>query len=159
MLHLTVKDWEIKCPYKYKDAMLVTAKADSSFCLKYDYNGVYLCLDTVHPYYYQVQCQLFVTGVEYKGPKFVQRVLPDTDIWDRMLTRVILFYKKGVLTEILGQWYTRSSAQPCLSESPSTDSNEDGPWCFCQQNIEDSRLIGCDKVGCNLVVSHVLCWT
>ena len=31
--------FEIKCPYKYKDAMLVTAAADSSFCLKYDDNG------------------------------------------------------------------------------------------------------------------------
>ena len=56
---------EIKCPYKYKDAMLVAAAADSSFCPKYDHNGVHLCVDTVHAYYYQVQCQLFVTGVEY----------------------------------------------------------------------------------------------
>ena len=31
---------------------LITAAADSSFCLKYDDNGVDLCLDTVHPYYY-----------------------------------------------------------------------------------------------------------
>ena len=109
---------EIKCPYKYKDAMLVAAAADSSFCLKYDDNGVDLCLDTVHAYYYQVQCQLFVTGVEYcdfvvwtTKDLFVQRVLPDTDFWDRMLPRAILFYKKGVLPEMLGQWFTRSSAQ------------------------------------------------
>ena len=155
---------EIKCPYKYKDAMLVTAAADSSFCLKYDDNGVDLCLDTVHPYYYQVQCQLFVTGVEYcdfvvwtTKDMFVQRVLPDTEFWDRVLTRAILFYKKGVLPEILGQWYTRSSAQPHLTESPSTDSDEDGPWCFCQQHIEDSQLIGCDKAACKIQWFHMSC--
>ena len=74
---------EIKCPYKYKDAMLVAAAVESSFCLKYDDNGVDLCLDTVHAYYYQVQCQLFVTGVEYCN--FVVwttkdlRVLPDNE--------------------------------------------------------------------------------
>ena len=33
------KDSEIKCPYKYKDAILVTTATDSSFCLKYDDNG------------------------------------------------------------------------------------------------------------------------
>ena len=43
--------------------MLVAAAVDSIFCLKYDDNGVDLCLDTVHAYYYQLQCQLFVSGV------------------------------------------------------------------------------------------------
>ena len=65
---------EAKCPYKCKDAMLVAAAVDSIFCLKYDDNGVDLCLDTVHAYYYQLQWQLFVSGVlrfcclDYKGP-------------------------------------------------------------------------------------------
>ena len=31
---------------------------------------------------------------------FLQRVLPDTEFWDRVVTRAILFYKKGVLPEI-----------------------------------------------------------
>ena len=77
---------EIKCPYKYKDAILVTAVADSSFCLKFDDSGIYMRLDTVHPYYYQVQCQLSVTGVKYSDfvvlttkDMFVQQVLPNTD--------------------------------------------------------------------------------
>ncbi|CAH3153293.1 unnamed protein product [Porites lobata] len=69
----------------------------------------------------------------------------------------IRFYKKGVLPEILGQGYTRSSAQPRLTESPSTESDEDGPWCFCQQHIEDSRLIGCDKAGCKIQWFHMSC--
>lgn len=108
---------EIKCPYMYKDVMLVTAAADSRFCLKYDDNGIYLYLDTVHPYYYQVQRQLSVTGVKCidfvvwtTKDLFVQRVLPDTDFRNRMLTRTSLFYKRGVLPEILGLRYTLSSA-------------------------------------------------
>lgn len=118
----------------------------------------------MHNCYYQVQCQLFVTGVEYcdfvvwtTKVLFVQRVLPDNDFWDRKLTRAILFYKKGVLAEMLGQWFTRSSAQPHLGESQSTDSDKDGPWCLYQQHIEGSQLIECNKVGRKIQWFHMSC--
>ncbi|XP_068743560.1 uncharacterized protein [Montipora capricornis] len=157
---------EIKCPYKYKDSMLVSAaKAnDSSFCLKYNEEEMSLSVDTCHAYYYQVQCKLFVTGVEYcdfvvwtNKDIFIQRILPDTEFWDRTLTRAILFYKKGVLPELLGRWFSRSSPLPHATVTPASDSDDDGPWCYCQQYIEGSQLIGCDKPDCKIQWFHMSC--
>ena len=61
--------------------MLVTAVNDSSFWLEWSENEIGLYLDTIHPYYYQVQCQLFVTHAEYcdfvvwtKKDMFIQSV-------------------------------------------------------------------------------------
>ena len=60
-----------------------------SFNLKYNENEVEFYLDTIHPYHYEV-CHLFVTGVEYcdfvvwtEKDIFIQRVLPDTEFWEK----------------------------------------------------------------------------
>ena len=145
--------------------LVIAAKAnDSSFCLKYSEEEMSLSVDTCHPYYYQVQCQLFVTGVEYcdfvvwtNKVIYVQRLLPDTEFWDRALTRAILFYKKGVLPELLGRWFSRSSPLPLATVSPASDSDDDGPWCYCQQYIEGSPLIGCNKPDCKIQWFHMPC--
>ena len=155
---------EIKCPYKYKDTTLGIAAKDSSFWPSCNENGGGLNLDMGHPYYYQVQCQLFVTGLENcdfvvwtEKDLFIQRVLPDTEFWKRVFPKVILFYKKGVLPELLGRWFTRLSALPQPTASPVTDSDEDVVWCYCKQFIEESQLIGCDKPDCEIQWFHMSC--
>ena len=55
---------EIKCPYSHRNESIEsTASNDPSFCLKKDEDLLYL--DHKHPYYYQVQTQMFVCNVEY----------------------------------------------------------------------------------------------
>lgn len=144
--------------------MLATAAEDRNFCLKYDGNGIGLYLDTVHQYYYQMQCQLFITGVEYcdfvvwtEKDLFIQQVLPDTEFWGRSLTRATLFYKKGVLPELIARWSTQSSTQLPTIASSASDSDDDGPWCNCQQYIEGSQLIGCDNPDCQIQWFHMSC--
>ena len=95
---------EIKCPYKCKDTLLVTDANDGSFLLKCIENEVGLYLDTIHPHYYQVQCQLFVTGEEYCD--FV--VWTEKDIFIQSVTR----YR--VLGKIIGKGDTvLLSSQSC----------------------------------------------
>ena len=55
---------EIKCPYAYRNSKIAEAADQKNFCLKKDEFGkVYL--DKSHAYYYQVQAQIFICGVEY----------------------------------------------------------------------------------------------
>ena len=56
---------EIKCSYSYCGETVLSATLnDTNFCLKRDDDGA-LHLDPGYSYYYQVQTQMFVCGVEY----------------------------------------------------------------------------------------------
>ena len=55
---------EIKCPYAYKDSTISEAVGQKNFCLKKDEFGK-IFLDKSHAYYYQIQAQIFICGVEY----------------------------------------------------------------------------------------------
>ena len=84
---------------------------------------------------------------------FAERVLPDTEFWERSLPRVIDFYKKGVLPELLAKWFTRSNRANQSVTAP----DEDASWCYCQTFIEDSTLIGCDNPECAIQWFHMSC--
>ena len=80
---------EIKCPFCHRnDNIYDSAEQDKKFCLKKNADGL-LSLDHSHPYYYQVQTQIFVCGVDYgdfvvctfpensKPVIHIERTLPD----------------------------------------------------------------------------------
>ncbi len=84
---------EIKCPFCHRsDTIHDSAEHDKKFCLKKNADGL-LGLDHSHPYYYQVQMQIFICGVDYgdfvvctfpdngKPVLHIERVLPDPDFW------------------------------------------------------------------------------
>jgi len=85
-------------PYKYKDAMLVAALADSSSCLNYDDNGIDFCpgycsclfLSRAESVIYNWSEVLWFCCLDYKT-HFRSEVLPGTNFWDRMLSRAIPF--------------------------------------------------------------------
>ena len=64
---------------------------------------------------------------------------------------------KCILLELVGKWYTR----PCNLQGPGAMSDEsddsDGEWCFCEQYIADSKLIGCDNGSCPIKWYHITC--
>ena len=154
---------EIKCPHKFKDSLISTAILDTTFCLEYDEASAKIHLKKNHAYFYQVQCQLLVTELVYcdfvvwtNKDLFVERILPDSEFIKSCTTRAKDFYLRAVLPELLGKWFTRSSAVQSV-ELPLSDSEEEGIWCSCQQHIEDSQLIRCDNANCPIQWFHLPC--
>ena len=95
---------EVKCPYCKRDSTMDDAADDPKFCLQKNSEGV-LCLKSTHQYYYQVQAQLFVSGLPYcdfvvfsgSNNIFVQRIIPDAEFWGAANIHVKQFYVSGIL--------------------------------------------------------------
>ena len=158
---------EIKCPYAYKDAVISDAAGKKNFCLKKDELGN-IYLDKSHAYYYQVQAQIFICGVEYcdfvvwtMQDLFVQRILPDRELWANSVRAATEFFSTCLLPEMVGKCYTRPGCQVQTHiDSPSSTCDEDdveGPWCYCQRHVEGSTLIGCDNDTCQIKWYHMSC--
>lgn len=155
---------EIKCPHKHRNETIAEAMSDSKFCLKLDESTGNTQLHKKHQYYFQVQCQIFVTGVEYcdfvvwtTKDIFIQRILPDAELWESSLEKAKLFFLRGVLPELLGKWYSRAVVRARSTDLALSESEDDGSWCFCQQVIEGSRLIACDNTECPFQWFHMSC--
>lgn len=70
------------------------------------------------------------------------------------------FFSKCILPEIVGKYYTRPGCEAQAIPSSSTssgDEDEEGPWCYCQQDLEGSTLIGCDNNLCKIKWYHMSC--
>ena len=86
---------EVKCPYKHRDKTVQEAvQTDSAFCL--DSN---LSLKEGHPYYHQVQGQLWLSGYSQcdfviwtKVDLFILRISKDSN-WGNNLDRLRVFFK------------------------------------------------------------------
>ena len=80
---------------------------------------------------------------------FVPQVLPDTEFWDRVLTRAILSYKRGFLQESLGQWYTHSSAQPHLTEHNKQTAMKMDPYATANSILRIANVVGVTSLAAN----------
>ncbi|XP_073334198.1 uncharacterized protein [Pagrus major] len=93
---------EVKCPYKYRDALQGCEK-DAQFCLdKTDK------LKPSHQYYYQVQLHIHVCDVSYcdfvvwtKNEFVLQRILRDEDLLQQSLPKAEQVFVTCVLPELL----------------------------------------------------------
>uniref|UniRef100_A0A3P9DHM0 YqaJ viral recombinase domain-containing protein n=1 Tax=Maylandia zebra TaxID=106582 RepID=A0A3P9DHM0_9CICH len=93
---------EIKCPYKHRNNNLLQACEDDRFCLRLTDGRVEL--KQTHIYYKQVQTQIFVTKSHFcdfvvwtTEACVITRVMPDVDLWAKMLPVAQDFFYK-VLT-------------------------------------------------------------
>lgn len=86
-------------------------------------------LQREHTYYYQVQTQLNVCGLEYgdfvvwsEGGVAIERIKRDREFYESAADNVQHFFIYGALPEIVGKWYTRKCCQQgwCIKTSPST---------------------------------------
>ena len=109
---------EVKCPYciegtDFKGYLLKSSsyleKVDGKMRLKKD-----------HQYYYQVQQQIFTVKMDFcdfvvcafddKAAKLAHdRIYPDNEHWNNVVSKLSQFWKYCILPEILGRWYTRKS--------------------------------------------------
>ena len=83
----------------------------------------------------------------------MERVVIDNDFLSRELLKVKIFYRCGILPELLAKYYTRQTAQ-CVPK------NKTGrpTWCFCKREEEEGReMIGCDNSNCIIQWFHTEC--
>ncbi len=110
---------EIKCPYSHAGKTISSAVSDSNFCLE-SIDGK-VTLKRNHTYYYQVQTQLYVCGEDFcdfcvclfksdeADDLFVERIFPDSGLWDVCLQKSTLFFQEVILLELVGKRYTSTS--------------------------------------------------
>ena len=108
---------EVKCPFCKRHYAIEEAAKDPQFCLETCEGQTKLKAD--HQYYFQVQCQLYVTQkhycdfVVYTSPDFktcqifVERHTLNKPFINKAVDTCQLFYKQCILPELLGKIFTR----------------------------------------------------
>ncbi|KAK7899652.1 hypothetical protein WMY93_020505, partial [Mugilogobius chulae] len=104
---------EIKCPFKYRSSSIKHALEthDKHFCLELSRDG--LTLRKSHPYYAQVQAQIFVTCSNHcdfvvwtQKDMVVVRLFPDQAFWEPRLKKAQQFFKCVCLPELVARYFT-----------------------------------------------------
>lgn len=101
---------EIKNPYQKRSMTLEEAcNSGSSFFLKENNkNGMTTYqLKTKHDYFFQVQCQMYCTGIEWcdfvvrtEKELHIERIYRDRSWWDQQLPKLKAFYEGSLLPEL-----------------------------------------------------------
>ena len=131
---------EVKCPFCLKDKKLDDCLEKRS-CL--ELRDGKLKLRKCHEYYYQVQCQLFVSKKDYCD--FViwtnedfhsERIEPDNEFWNEASNKAREFFVKVVLLELVGKYYSRPA-----SYKPQDIPGTSGAICKDTENIQSKTQI------------------
>ena len=98
---------EIKAPYSVRDQSLMEASTNTTFCLQKDKDTNNYKLKLQNNYYYQVQCQLYCTGLNWcdfvvrtNKDLHVERIFKDDDWWAKQMTKLKEFYFNSLLPEL-----------------------------------------------------------
>ena len=134
---------EVKCPYKHRDNTYQDFIADPNCCI-YDRNKLKLS----HPYYSQVQLQMYVHDVSncdcvVWATNFlvVCHVNRDNVFIKNMISQTKSFFVMCILPELL----TRKLQHITVQKKDIV--SKDNLYCICQ-TPEDGDMIGCDNVNC-----------
>lgn len=115
---------EIKCPYKYRTSCIQEAvdANDKNFCLQL--SGSELHPKKNHPYYTQVQTEIFVTKSNHcdlvvwtQKDMAVVRVFPDQEFWEPRLQKAQSFFKNICLPELVGRYFSEHTCTPASRET------------------------------------------
>ena len=103
----------------------------------------------------------------------IERILPDAEFWLDLVSKATEFYKKCLLPELVGKFYSRSSCT--LPDHLLTDTDTEilplsntnhgkeseiasilpQKWCYCGRQEEKGRpMISCDNGYCPIVWFH-----
>lgn len=152
---------EVKCPLCLENCDFESYVKKSNTCLTKDSQGRYT-LPHDHPYYYQVQQQLFTTkrpfcdfvvcAVGLDQVMLVhQRILPDKPHWDSVVPKLENFWRVCILPEILGRWSTRRcDALPVVKTSSKCK------VCYCR-SVKDEGTVKCCNANCPVKEFHLSC--
>jgi len=172
---------EVKCPASKAKLTIPECVQRPGFCLIK--HGTGYQLDRKHPYYSQVQLQLFVTDTEFcdfvvwtEAAVFVQTVHFNKDFVREMLPKMDHFFITGILPELVGRCFSRT--QPCHSQSqalpqdetdsnvgqheteslqPPTQSQNEEVYCTCNRGEDEDDMVACDNKDCSIEWFHFFC--
>lgn len=165
---------EVKCPHCVKDG-LPEGNDVPGFCMTK--NNDTWTLKRNHPYYYQIQLQMSVCGVNYgdfivwtKTEYALERIKRDNDFLNSNIDITKHFFIYGVLPEIIGKFYTRKPVAnsegivpvpvtiSAAETSQEIDSDDDPAklWCYCNQP-SFGEMIQCDNEKCLIGWFHFEC--
>ena len=107
---------KIKCPYSCKNKGLKEVSEEKSWFFLRVTEAGHLELKDNHQYFYQVQLQMKLCNASYcdfvvwskNQGILVQRLFPAAEFINRVLQQVENFIKRGILPELVGNWYTKS---------------------------------------------------
>lgn len=155
---------EIKCPYCAREGTI------QDYCS----NRVRTCLDDAagsatlksdHAYMYQLQTQIHISEVEYgdfvlwtEQDLHVERVMPDETMWQNIVVKSHVFFRKAILPELVGKFYTRTRPVLCAKKetAPAQPDTVDC-YCYCRRGGDVGDLIGCDYENCKIQWFHQDC--
>lgn len=110
---------EIKCPLKQRGKSILSAVSKKGFCLELKDGSV--SLRKSHPFYWQVQTQLFLCNAEFadfcirlfrddeKDDLFIEKICPDEQLWASCLEKAKGFFSSVLLSELVGKIFISSS--------------------------------------------------
>ena len=152
---------EIKCPFCIKDQFVFEGMSFPNFCLASD--GQETKLKMTHPYFYQVQAQMFCTNRRYcdffiwteKG-WYLERILFDAKFFDECIAKSRCIFFNSIMIELLGKFYSRPRAtvlEACLTQN---DESPRDTYCYCE-GPEKGTMIACDNEHCPYEWFHMDC--
>ena len=168
---------EIKCPYCHCSEDIDALAEDPKSCLTKSADGS-CSLDKSHPYYYQVQVEMFVCTVQYcdfcvctfpsqtTASLHVERIFPDKKMWEGCVQASTRFFRTCILPELPGRWYTRPSSEQGTKDEPQAvheacslgEKVEQRLYCYCQQPEDGVKeMIACDNPTCHTEWFHTQC--
>lgn len=141
---------EIKCPYKYKTGLSKGWRQDKNCPINEDGS-----MKESHQYYFQIQQQMLVTGLNFcdffvwsfgteENDKFLIRVNKNVEFCQKLLAKIELVFYKVILPEL----YTRSN-------DPKNE-NEYETYCICKRPMF-KPMIGCDSIQFPIQWFHYSC--
>lgn len=122
---------EIKCVCRLNDPGVNFEEwiISDEFCLKKDKNNMYY-MNPSHPYYYQVQLQMFCAENDYcdffvwsTKNAFRTRVLIDDKFLKENIPRAQLFYQNVIIPKLLSKYYTSTKERVLLMVEGEFDYN------------------------------------
>ena len=146
---------EIKCPYSDKDNHITYIAGQKNSYLYYQEDGT-VFLKSNHPYFYQVQTQMLVTGFQFcdffvwTNCDSLQIVIENDEyIQAEIINKAKNLFCKVLLPELTTKYFTKPNKK--------NDTNLNDTWCMCKMDGTEDDLIMCEDNSCKIIWFHFKC--
>ena len=83
----------------------------------------------------------------------IERIVPDYAHWQTVLPKLTTFWRRCILPEILGRWYTRK----CHLSLTQFSGVKADSVCYCQEEKSGEETVTCSYKDCTIKVFHCSC--
>lgn len=145
---------EIKCPWRLKDKVIVDA-IEENIDVGIERTPAGLTVKKNHTYWYQVQTQLYCTGLDRAHfvcwcPMDIYIGVVDRDIefMDNHLNVLSTYFKNLILPELMAKYFTRPHVKV---------SSSDILHCYCRGSVVAEFDLQCQNLSCVYKKFHMQC--